>query len=172
MRRVPGWFWLGWLVHLAAYPLPSYRIDDHDAASGFRCAWVVFGLWFGEHGLLRSLRQGQMDDLRIQAILGWFTVTNLAAILAPAVLAGFARPAAAWWIGLLCATGAAQAVAFGAGVITGQPEAMRWGFFMWLISYVWLAMGAFGLWRRRLRRAAAVPEPTAVVVSGSTGAER
>ncbi|HTH48204.1 MAG TPA: hypothetical protein VMB21_11885 [Candidatus Limnocylindria bacterium] len=149
-QRVPGWLWLGWSVHLVAYALPSYRIGANETALGLKCAHVVFQMWFSEEGLLAELKKGQMDSIRGEAILGWFNVTNLAALLAPWLLCRFRRPSVAWWVGLLCLTGAAQAFAFGMGMITGAREfdSLRLGFYVWLFSYLWLAVGAFVVWRR------------------------
>ena len=167
-QRVPWWLWLGWTVHLMAYALPSYRIDVNETAYGWKCAHVAWQMWFSEDGLLSGLRKGQMDSVRGEAILGWFNVTNLAAILAPWLLSLFRRPTVAWWVGLLCLTGAVQALAFGMGMITGAREfdSLRSGFSVWLLSYLWLAVGAFVV-AHRLRTA--TPAPTPRVVASQLG---
>lgn len=144
-QRLPWWLWLGWAVHLMAYALPSY-----EAASGLKCAYLALQMWFSTDGLWRQVGAGDMAAVRGMAILGWFNVTNLAAIFAPWLVSRGRRPALAWWTALLCLTGAVQAVAFGFGLITEEPEypSLRIGFYVWLLSYAWLATGTFVVWRR------------------------
>ena len=149
-QRLPWWLWLGWLVHLVAYTLPSYRVGDEEAVYGWKCAHMAYQTWFSAEGFLSELRKGEMDVARSEAIMGWFNVTNLAAILAPWLLLRFRRPMVVWWVALLCMTGAAQALALECGLITGRSEfpSLRIGFYVWMVSYVWLAAAAFTVWRR------------------------
>ena len=149
--RLPWWLWAGWAVHLVAYALPSYRISDQETASGLKCAHIAWQMWFSEDGLWRELKAGNSDAIRGMAMVGWFNVTNLTAILAPWLIARVRWPALAWWTALLSATGALQAIAFGLGVMTGEFEyrALRLGYYVWLVSYGWLAGGAAVVWRRR-----------------------
>ncbi len=150
LPRLPWWLWAGWVVHLVAYALPSYQMTGQETASGLKCADIAWQMWFSEDGLWRELKAGNSDAIRGMAMIGWFNVTNLMAILAPWLVGRSRRPALAWWTALLCATGALQAVAFGFGMFTGerQFESLRLGYYVWLASYVWLAVGAAVVWRR------------------------
>jgi hypothetical protein len=112
LPRLPWWLWAGWAVHLVAYALPSYRISGEETALGLKRARVAWQMWFSEEGLWRELR-GDLNAIRGMALIGWFNVTNLTAILAPWLVARVHRPALIWWTALLCATGAVQAVASG-----------------------------------------------------------
>ena len=70
-QRVPGWVWLGWVIHLSSYTLPSFRIDAHQVASGFQCALIAFRMWFSEDGVLGELRNGKLEQVRGAALIGY-----------------------------------------------------------------------------------------------------
>jgi hypothetical protein len=139
---VPAAIWLGWLLHVTAYFLPSYQ-----GGSGYQCAWVAVGCWFDPSQTLADLRAGEFADASAQLTVGWFNVTNAAALLAPAWIWLPARWRPWWWLGLLGALGAGLAVLFGLGGLTREREweHLQIGYFVWLASYVWLAVAAWRL---------------------------
>lgn len=142
---VPWWVWPGWLLHLGSYAMESY-----ENSAGHECARVALSFWFDFSELTSLGTQGEWRELAAYLTLGWFNVTNLAALLAPAWLA-IPRPAAAWWSGLLNACGAGLAVGFATGAVTGESawDELGPGFFVWSFSYVWLAVAGFAVARRR-----------------------
>jgi len=145
-RRVPWWVWPGWLLHLGAYGLRSY-----DTSAGHECARVALGFWFNFPELANLVRQTEWQELTGTFTLGWFNVTNAAAVFLPLGLMVFRTAVAAWWAGLLNACGAGLAAGFATGAVTGESawDELGPGFFVWSFSYVWLAVAGFAVARRR-----------------------
>lgn len=149
LKAPPRWLWPGWLLHLVSYTLPSAGDGDTHKLPGYACALIAWECWFKPSELANAWQQGQSQDAIIRLLIGWFNVTNLVALLTPLLLAWPGRPSLPRWTALLCAVGVSHAIAFWLGLFTGEVMPMRVGFFVWTLSYAWLAVAAFMVMRRR-----------------------
>lgn len=142
------WLWLAWMAFVVSFFLPSFN-PDVQTIPGYRCAWYAVEAWFPS-ALRDALTNPGTSDSAMVLMLGWFNVTNAAALVAPMV-AGQARwrPALGWVV-FLCGFGSAHAVAFVAGVWTQEPlwYHLRPGFYLWAASYAALAIAGWGCWKR------------------------
>jgi hypothetical protein len=150
LKAPPWWLWPGWLLHLVSYTLPSAGDGGTHELRGYACALIAWECWFEPGELANAWQQGQSKDAIVRLLIGWFNVTNLVALTSPLVLAWPGRPSLPRWTALLCAVGVSHAIAFWLGLFTGEVMPMRVGFFVWTLSYAWLAVAAYALMRRQV----------------------
>lgn len=142
------WIFGAWVPFVVSFFLPAFQ-PDGGVIPGFRCAQYAVEAWYPS-ALWDAMRTPGSSDSAMVLMLGWFNLSNAAALLIPLVAGSVRLRPALGWLVFLCGFGFAHSLAFVAGIWTQEPlwPRLHAGYYLWTMGYAALAIAGWNGWRR------------------------